>query len=281
MNASVQREIVPGTSVTFSYIRRDYKNLIWGDNLAIDPSDYTRYTVTNPYDTTKTVDIYNLNPAKATAFNVLDQNSDQNSRVYTGFDVSFQTRAKGLNLFGGFSAGHQITNTCQVEDPNFLNYCDQNQYDIPMYNQFKLNGSYNLPWKLQIAASVQSYNGDARNATVDTRHRRDRPVAARDLERRPSHVPCGHARLRATTAANGVNADAVVGEHPVDRARLQAARPSEPGGFPPQAAVQPRASSARRTVRCVQRLQLGRRAHHACRPSAPHSTGRRRSSRVA
>ena len=36
-----------------------------------------------------------------------------------------------------------------------------------MYNQFKLNGSYNLPWKLQIAASFQSYNGDARNGAYD------------------------------------------------------------------------------------------------------------------
>ena len=32
-NVSVQREIVPGTSVTVSYFRRDYKNLIWSDNM--------------------------------------------------------------------------------------------------------------------------------------------------------------------------------------------------------------------------------------------------------
>ena len=41
-NLSLQREIVPGTSVTVSYFRRDYKNLIWSDNLLIDASDYTR-----------------------------------------------------------------------------------------------------------------------------------------------------------------------------------------------------------------------------------------------
>jgi hypothetical protein len=167
MNASVQREVVPGTSVTFSFVRRDYKNLIWSDNLLIAPSDYTKYTVQNPYDTTKTVDIYNLNPAKATAFSVLDQNSTQNKRYYNGYDVSFQSRLKKLNIFGGFSAGHTLAKTCQTEDPNNTTYCDQTQYDIPMYTQFKLNGSYNLPWKIQIAASVQSYNGDARNGTND------------------------------------------------------------------------------------------------------------------
>ena len=32
---------MPGTSLTVSYFRRDYRNQIWSDNLAIDPSDYT------------------------------------------------------------------------------------------------------------------------------------------------------------------------------------------------------------------------------------------------
>ena len=166
MNASLQREVVPGTSVTLSFVRRDYKKIVWSDNLAIDPSDYAKFTVANPLDASKTVDIYNLNPAKATAINILDSNSG-NSRAFTGLDLNFQSRMKGLNVFGGVSAGHQVTKTCQVEDANFLPYCDQSQYDIPMYTQFKLNGSYTLPFKIMVSASVQSYNGDARNATVD------------------------------------------------------------------------------------------------------------------
>ena len=166
MNASLQREVIPGTSVTLSFVRRDYQKIVWSDNLAIDPSDYTKFTVASPLDATKTVDIYNLNPAKATALNILDTNSD-NSRVFTGVDLNFQSRLRGLNVFGGVSTGHQVTNTCQVEDANFLPYCDQSQYDIPMYTQFKLNGSYTLPFKIMVSASVQSYNGDARNATVD------------------------------------------------------------------------------------------------------------------
>ena len=36
-NVSLQREIVTGTSVTFSYFRRDYKNLIWSDNIGYRP----------------------------------------------------------------------------------------------------------------------------------------------------------------------------------------------------------------------------------------------------
>ena len=166
MNASVQREVMPGTSVTFSFVRRDYKNLIWSDNLSVNPSDYTKYTITSPLG--NKVDVYNLNPAKASvALSRLDDNSDQNKRYYNGWDLNFQSRMKGLNLFGGFSSGHTIAITCQTEDPNNLAFCDQSQYDIPMYNTFKLNGSYNLPWGLQAAMTFQSYNGDARNGTLD------------------------------------------------------------------------------------------------------------------
>ena len=68
----------PGTSVTFSYFRRDYKNLIWRDNLAIDPSDYTPFTVPNPRSAATRCTLYNLNPAKASAVNILDQNSRRN-----------------------------------------------------------------------------------------------------------------------------------------------------------------------------------------------------------
>ena len=157
---------MPGTSVTVAYRRRDYRNLIWSDNILINESDYTKYTIENPYNTSKTVDVYNLNPAKSTAFSLLDQNSE-NRRYYNGYDVNFQTRIKGVNLFGGYSAGHTIQRSCQTEDPNNRTYCDHSLFDIPMYGQLKLNGSVNLPWKLQLAMTVQSYNGDARNGAND------------------------------------------------------------------------------------------------------------------
>jgi hypothetical protein len=164
-NASVQREVVPGTSVTLSYFRRDYKDLIWSDNLGIDPSDYTPVPITTP--TGEVATIYNLNPAKASALNLLDANSATNYRKYTGVDVNFNSRMKRLTLFGGVSMGHQVSNTCQVEDPNFLRFCDQAALGIPYYSQIKISGSYALPWALQVSGTFQSYPGDARNASMD------------------------------------------------------------------------------------------------------------------
>src|SRR5258708_38333746 len=71
-------------------------------------------------------------------------------------------------MFGGMSAGRIIANTCDVEDPNQLRYCDQSQYGIPYATQLKLAGSYSLPWALQLSGALQSYAGDARNASVDS-----------------------------------------------------------------------------------------------------------------
>jgi hypothetical protein len=154
-------------SVTFAYFRRDYKNLIWSDNILVDPSDYTLFNVPSPMNAGEMVPIYNLNPAKASASSLLDDNSSSNYRKYTGYDINFNGRRNKLTVFGGVSLGHTISNTCQVEDPNFLRFCDQSNEDIPMYTQVKLNGSYMFPWQLQVSGTFQSYPGDARNATVD------------------------------------------------------------------------------------------------------------------
>jgi len=166
-NVSVQRELIPGSSVTVSYFRRDYKKNVWSDNLLINPSDYTLYNLPDPRGNGQTVPIYNLNPAKASSVDLLDQNSSSNYRKYSGVDVSVNSRMKGLTMFGGVSVGHQVANTCQVEDANLLRFCDQAALDIPQYVQIKLSGSYTLPWALQVSGSFQSYNGDARNASPD------------------------------------------------------------------------------------------------------------------
>ena len=163
----MQREVFSGTSVTLSAFRRDYKNLIWTDNLAVSPEDYTPFQVPSPLNNGDSVTIYNLNPAKLGLVDNLDQNSSANSRVFTGYDLTFQSRIKGVNVFGGATIGKQVSNTCEVEDPNFLRFCDQGETASPFQAQYKLSGSYTLPWAVQISGSFQSYPGDARNATVD------------------------------------------------------------------------------------------------------------------
>jgi hypothetical protein len=167
MNATVQREIRPGLAVNFSYFRRDYRQNFWTDNTAVQPSDYTPLVLTSPLDGSP-VTIYNLNPAKLGVVNLVDYNSSNNRRVYGGYDAGFTARMGKLNTFGGVSTGRTRSNTCEVEDPNQLRYCDQWQYNIPYMTQLKLAGSYTLPWAIQVSGSLQSYPGDARNNSVDT-----------------------------------------------------------------------------------------------------------------
>ena len=160
--------MLTGTSVTLSYFRRDYKNLIWTDNLAVNPSDYTPFHVPSPLGNGEMVTIYNLNPAKLGLVENLDQNSSDNSRVFTGFDVTFQSRFKGFNVFGGVSLGKQVAEHLPGRGPELPALLRPvASTPTPYQTQVKLSGSYTLPWAIQISGSFQSYPGDARNATVD------------------------------------------------------------------------------------------------------------------
>ncbi len=44
------------------------------------------------------------------------------------------------------TAGKQTTVYCEVDDPNSLRFCDQRDLDMPYLTQFKLAGTYPLPW---------------------------------------------------------------------------------------------------------------------------------------
>jgi hypothetical protein len=43
-----------------------------------------------------------------------------------------------------------------VDNPNNLRFCDDQQNDIPFNLQFKVAGSYPMPWGLQLSGSFQS-----------------------------------------------------------------------------------------------------------------------------
>ena len=85
---------MPGLAVAVSYNRRSYEELIWTDNLAISHSDYTLLTTPDPRGNGELLPVYNLDRAKLGLVNELDTNSNLNTRVYNGFDVSFNYRLR-------------------------------------------------------------------------------------------------------------------------------------------------------------------------------------------
>jgi len=167
---NVQHELFNGLSVTAGWVHREYQRLFWTDNVAVDPSDYTQFTIPNPvFGNAKygqgaeaTIPIYTLSAAaRARTPQFVDKNSDLNRKQYNGYDVGFTVRIKGGNLYGGTSIGRLRTSYCEVEDPNSLRYCDQRKLDMPYLAQMKLAGSYPLPYKLQLSGSWQGYPGAA------------------------------------------------------------------------------------------------------------------------
>jgi hypothetical protein len=160
-NLGIQREVIPGMSVSANWVRRDFKRIFWTDNVLVSESDYTLVNIPNPLSPSEMIPIYNLNVAKRGVLQQVDKNSDVNGRWYNGVDFGFTSRIRGGNLYGGTSIGRQLTSSCQVDDPNSLRFCDQRKLDIPYSAQFKLAGSYPLPYAIQVSGSWQGYPGTA------------------------------------------------------------------------------------------------------------------------
>ena len=180
MGASLQRQIVDGMSVSLSYTRRTYDNTIATRNVAVQPmgtpntTGYTAVQIPNPADPSKTATIYNLDPALFGKVALYDYNSDVNNRLYNSWDLGFQSKLGHGTVFGGFSSSQMLLNSCDQQDPNYiaataaenamggrtgLAYCDQFDYGMPYRPQFKLAGTYPLPWGVALSGSFQSNPG--------------------------------------------------------------------------------------------------------------------------
>jgi hypothetical protein len=115
------------------------------------------------------VPVYNLNPAKVGQVQNFDTTSDQNTTIFSGFNAAVNMRFRGgLNLLAGFDSGRTDTVTCQVPDPNSLNFCDTRPYDVPFRTQYKLSGSYPLPWAgIAVSGVLQSVPGAIRGTAAN------------------------------------------------------------------------------------------------------------------
>jgi hypothetical protein len=165
-NVGVQHQLSGRISIAAAYYHRAYSNLRWVNNLLLTHDDYSIVNIPDPRANGQTIAIYNLDPAKVGQVRSVDQNSDRNSNVYNGFDVSMNARfGRGGTLIAGMSSGLGRSDSCEVEDPNSLRFCDQSGLAIPFDKNFKLAGSYPLPWDISASAVFQSVPGLPRNIT--------------------------------------------------------------------------------------------------------------------
>jgi hypothetical protein len=180
-SAGVQHEVVRGVSVTAAWYHRDSYNMTRSVNGPFTPADYTLVNVVSPLDGS-IIPAYNLNPAKRGLIDRIDINStDANLRSfsYTGFEFGVAARVHNATLFGGWTIDRTLLDHCDelenwgnlsavIYDASGLNsqapksdyhYCKQSDLRLPFLNEFKVSGSYRLPWQLQVNAAFQSYTG--------------------------------------------------------------------------------------------------------------------------
>jgi hypothetical protein len=180
-SAGVQHELVRGVSVTAAWYHRDAYNPTKSVNGPFTMADYSVVNVVSPLDGS-VIPAYNLNAAKRGLIDRADVNSTDRSLrsfSYTGLEFGVAARIHNATMFGGWTVDRTILNHCDelenwgnlsavIYDASTLNsqaaksdyhYCNQSALGIPFLHEFKLSGSYRLPWELQINAAFQSYAG--------------------------------------------------------------------------------------------------------------------------
>ena len=171
---SVQRQIVPGTSVFVGWFKRTFYNLEFQDNLLVSLADYAPFQVANPLNNGEKITVFNLNRAKLGLQDNIDVNSATNRQFYNGFEVSFMSRLSRGTIFGGMTVERTQERLCDQDDPNLLRFCDQTgelfqEYGkvakIPFKPELKLAGSYPLGRGFDVSVSTLSFPGLTRPVT--------------------------------------------------------------------------------------------------------------------
>jgi hypothetical protein len=159
-NIQVQHELFPGVSLNAGWFHRDYYNLRVRDNTAVRPSDFSAQQIVSPLDG-KLITVYNVSRDKVSALSTVDRTAPDRKAWYNGFEATFNARLpRGGTLFGGYTTERMLEVLCdEPSNPNFLLYCDQRDSGIPWRGQFKLAGTYQIKYGVQVGVSFQSLPG--------------------------------------------------------------------------------------------------------------------------
>jgi hypothetical protein len=182
---SVQHEVLPRTSVEVAYVHRAFYGFAITDNLAVGPSDFTKFSITAPQDPRlpggggyKVNDLYDLNdPALFGVTNNYITYADNYGHIeqfFNGLDLTFSARPRnGLTVQGGFAGGFSTADYCEVREKvpeMLLNNVSQllNPYcriETGFLPQYKALGNYIVP-KVDVSVSATftskpGYNGNS------------------------------------------------------------------------------------------------------------------------
>jgi len=172
----VQHELLPRLSVTGTYYHGDFRNLTTTVNRSVTPADYTAVQIFNPVNG-QPMTVYNQSPASISRAAVNETFVDRDRKqVFNSYSAEFRARlGGGASMFGGMTWGRtrqlaygtaSNTNNCTVgrlQNPNLTIFCDEFNTPgaAPYLKNFRLNGSYPLPWYgVLVSATWQNNDGD-------------------------------------------------------------------------------------------------------------------------
>ena len=123
--ASFERQIGPRSAVDVTYTRRAFEGFTVLDNLALDPSDLTLFSIVAPVDGRLPGGggyviggLYDVVPEKAGQIhNLVTASTDYGrwSQTFNALDVTLKTRAGSSFTFaGGMSLGQSVADNCDV-----------------------------------------------------------------------------------------------------------------------------------------------------------------------
>ena len=125
VGVSIQQQILPRASVEVAYNRRWFTGFTLNDNLFVQSSDYTQYSVTAPRDSRLPggggqvlSGLFDVSPSLAGQINNYVTDSRQYgdwSQYFNGVDVTLNVRTRaGLTFQGGTSTGQSVADNCAV-----------------------------------------------------------------------------------------------------------------------------------------------------------------------
>ncbi len=124
-SVGVQHELAPRVGIDVAYFRRSFFNFMVVQNRAVQPSDYSPFSITAPKDP-RLPDgggyvvggLFDLNPNKVGAvdnFVTFADNLGGQSEVFNGMDFTINARPRdGVLLQGGVSTGRSVTDNCNI-----------------------------------------------------------------------------------------------------------------------------------------------------------------------
>ena len=121
---SVQHQVLPRAAVEVAYIRRWYRGFFAADNVLLQPSDFTPFSIVAPQDPRLpggggyvVSGLYDVVPEKAGQVSNLVADSADYGRWeqrFDGIDVVMDVRAGRFTFAGGTSTGQTVADNCEV-----------------------------------------------------------------------------------------------------------------------------------------------------------------------